>query len=239
MNANRHFLLLFFLLHSAVVFALDARAELVRINQQYAAAKGCSMNMSIAVYEKAEDTEPMQRFSGEMRRRSDAYYTSLMGQTTLMNANCQLVIDESRKVIYFDSRNAKEKQFRAPQADLSGLLDSALLPSSQLKLLAISAIRNTLEVTATSPSPVKRTVIHYHPVSLVILEVIYYYDTSDKDAIAKAVITYSAVLLGAEPDAALFSEKQFVVRKGNQWQPAPRWAGYQVIDITPQLTTPN
>ena len=229
--------ILLFNLASLQAFGLDARDELRRISKHYADAKGCSMKMTIAVFEKADDAQPMTRFTGEMRRRSDAYYSSVMGQTTLINTNCQVIVDEAREVIYYDGRNNSQKKFKVPETDLGALLDSSLSAKNKMSFLAQSAERNSIELLIPSGLPAARTVIHYHPTSLVIQEIVYYYDQKDKEAMGKAVISYSNVQIGPEPDASLFSEKQFIVKKSSQLLPAPKWNGYQVIDLTPELKT--
>jgi hypothetical protein len=189
------------------------------------------------VFEKSDDIQPLTRFTGEMRRRSDAYYSSVMGQTTLINTNCQVIVDEARKVIYYDGRNNSQKKFKVPESDLGALLDSSLSAKNKMSLLTQSAERNSIELIIESGIPASRTIIHYHPTTLIIQEIVYYYDQKDKDAMGKAVITYSNVQLGPEPDAALFSEKQFIARKNNQLIAATKWNGYQVIDLTPELKT--
>lgn len=227
------------LLLTSAVRAQTAREELLRINTLYAQAKAFSMQIDVAVYDKAEDQIPLQQFKGEVRRRPDAYYTSLMGHTTLVNSTCQIIIDEVGKIIYIDANNPNTDQLKAPAGDLTTLLDSALMPNQQISIAKKTAEQNTLELTTTGTSNIKRTLIKYHPTTYIIQQVMYFYDETDADAVGKAVITYSQVVLGTTPDAALFSEKKYITHKAGVYSPTPAYAGYRIVDITNQVKPPR
>lgn len=234
----RFFLPLFaVLIMSANLYALSPREELLAISQRYSKAQGFSMNISVSIFQNSKDVVPQQQYKGVVKKSSCCYYSNLMGQTSLVNDKCQIVIDDQLKVIYYDGQKIDAPKHNKNSYDLAVLLDSLVIPGNKIQFIS-GGNENVLEIIPVNGDFYKRMLITYMPSSHEITDVTYFFDETEEGSVGKVKIGYSQILLGDEPPEISFSEKTIIIKKNNIIQPAPAYAGYHVVDITEPVLLP-
>lgn len=220
------------------VHALTPREELLNLSKRYNDAKGFSMNINVAIYFSSQDAAPQQQYKGVIMKSSSCYYSHIMGQISLVNERCQIVVDEQQKVIYYDGQKIKSDIPKRSSYDFTSLIDSAVMPNNKVQFVS-QGNENVLEVIPVKADFYKRMLITYVSSSHEITDVTYFFDESDDGNVGKVKISYSQIQLGPEPAESFFSEKKFIEKKSNTILPSSAYAGYQIVDITEPVSLPT
>ncbi|MCW3071739.1 MAG: hypothetical protein JWO44_1629 [Bacteroidetes bacterium] len=219
------------LLMSAAMLSQNWKKDLLEMNKAYMNAKSFSMKVDVNSYAGLNDKKAFFRSAGEVVSSGSNYYTSMMGRITILNERCMLVVDHGQKMIVYKKNNPAS----APRNGFTiASLDSSMVmmeKNVKVKYLQDNAKEKRIELTYKS-GEIARMEIVLDPVTCLMREVVFYYNTSKDygNSLAKVVVTYTDTELDREVPDSFFSENNFLVSRKNEMLPLKKYEKYEVVN---------
>ena len=210
-------------------FAQETPLQVIgKMRKTYDDARSYSMHVTLRLFAKSQDASALVTAEGEVKVSGTNYYSSMLGKTTVVNDDYQLVTDEKQHVILVATAHHANKRDRA-----NTLLDSSLYEGYQLKFLEQSPTLNRIEIIVNDPEAGYNSIqLHIDPSNYTLVKVEYYYKKGSPgmSTYEKTTISYSNIKLNDKiPDSAFDSDEFFTQKKGELVQ-TPAYATYRLID---------
>ncbi len=231
---------LLLLLSSPLVHSQDEKKLIEKMNKAYMENSSFSMDVAVRLFATDGDIPSDMVHRGRVSKGKNEYYSSMMGQTTVCNSRCYLVIDEENRRILYSSANAS-KAFTKPLADPSAVTDS-LLKDSRLRTLSLEAGRRTIEIIPASSAMYDKIELTVNTANYALEKVVYLYKKAEDLPYKRVEMLYSNVSFAPKEDKTLYSEATYVSKQRGKLRGIGKWASYQVTDMSdfdPEKTYKN
>ncbi len=217
------------LLFFAPTKAADTPIQLLcKMNEAYAQAKNFSMKINMDFFAGANDITPIQNHQGEVVKRGDAYYSSIMGKITLSNLKRTIFVDNGQQLIIYSTHPDAKKM--KPGIDLPDTAEFGKSASYTYGQGTATAAR--IVIVPKDQSVYTRIEVLINRINNTLEEVVYQYVDSEEIAstVQRIRIRYSAITINKPVSDAYFSEAQFITKKNGQWTGVGRYLTYKVVE---------
>lgn len=212
-----------FFLMNGMLSAQDLKADIKESQHQYKDQDALSMKMNVT---HLEDDKVKEVRKVHLRRKGNNYLYTLDHITLLVNERCKLMIDEEQKYIVLEET---DEQFSL-DAWSPPSVDSLLNHCSEVKFEGISDQQKKYTLFLIDQEPIIRADIFMNASTLLTEKVIYYYERYEGQKDTKVVLDFKEMNTKPNFDLQVFSEKQFLTKKGESLEPTAKYSTYQLFD---------
>lgn len=189
------------------------------------------MDLTIEIFEKSTNKEPIMKYSGKMAKSNANYYSELMGKVTLINSNVNLVIDNNQKLILFKRVNKDNNTINKNSNSVPYSIDSTLLANSSGKYLVNNEKVKIIQVVNKN-SAYSKIEISIDPITYTMKQIIFYFKkyAGNETATEKVVINYKNIKMDVDIPNSSFSEQKFIHFSKKGVFVTNEYKGYKLID---------
>lgn len=241
MNFKKHYFSIIFLVSACIsnVYSQDWKADIRELNKTYLEAKSFSMDIIVETYENASDIKPVASYAGQVAKKEESYFTSMIGKITILNRHCILVVDNRQKIIVYKQNNNKNSQ---PSNFFTITnLDSALFLMTKdvdVKYLVNSTTEKCIQVTDKAMGGSKME-IWITPLKNTLNKIIYYTENTEGNTkvMKKVVVKYNNMKVNNSIPDEVFSEKKYIKKNISGISLTSDFSKYELVnesELTPQ-----
>ncbi len=204
-----------------------------KMKAKYENAKSISMALDYNVY-KGNSTKPVQTSRGHFNMKGEYSSMRVMGVTQLQNAEMQLMVDDSSRMIVANPVIKNPNYAEAMQLSVVDMCDSAVVVN---RVGNVSVYR--LFVKPGLAQEIGKLDIKIDSETSFIKELVMYYNyqmdfnmsSRERDiAIPRLQIIYQDVKINSDIPSSTFSTKRYFKSITPELVPNPKYSNYEVID---------
>lgn len=215
----------------AAVQAQTVQDVLRQAREAWTANEHLSMDVEVRVFETAASTQGNLLGTALLRKSGENYYSKFLGNELISTVHSTVIIDHTaRQISYLPEEGGKRRkkdQF-IPQ------LDSIAAMQDSLVYRGLVGTAHQLEVFHKT-GYITRTTYALSATTFLPERITYFYadaTVEDDPGAYKSELVYKNISFDVVK-TDLFSEKKYIVRKGETVRPAPAYATYRIVAAQP------
>lgn len=215
-------------------FAQDVKVDIQKINEAYSGHKSFRADLVYSLYASHADEVPHQTLKGVVQNQGSHQYSRMSDMETMINDQYALIINHERQTISLQPKFDRSSQIMQPVA-----LDSLtkICKDIQYQVLAGQHVAYDFYFDAYSYERIR---VVFDPENYVIQKFVFY----QKDPVELAPgqtpqairmeIAFKNIQINRSYPSNTFSEKKYVRKVGENFQPATTYASYELVNFLPK-----
>lgn len=217
----------------ALTLRAGEKEDILKMNEAFNRLASFSMNVEVKIFSNGTDVKPAQSFKGEARKSGNCFYSSMLGKTSLVNAEHALLIDVQQKLIVYDEVREENQKDKAALFK-SGLMmvDTALTKLYKLKYLVNNENIRRIEISRPKDKIYRKIELELDAKTSLIRSITYYYIKSEENGSPydRISISYTGLQADAKIAPETFSEKKYVSVKNTKVTATAAYKTYKIVD---------
>ncbi|MBS1635846.1 MAG: hypothetical protein JST26_07965 [Bacteroidetes bacterium] len=212
------------------VFAQTPQDDMIRMNKKIILATAYDVELEMKIYKDEHDAKPLYSYNGHTCRDGNKYFVSMMDRITLISENTVLLVDKRQHMILY---RPMDKNNAGTPSMLSGLNVDSLVKSVYQNVVYVSNTSDLKVIEIRNPGGDFKSIrFSIDAKTDMLKELVYVYSDEVKKNTqnARAVISFKSIKLGAVKDPVVFSDKQYISRKGKKVNPIGLYKAYKLVD---------
>lgn len=205
--------------------------EVIReMNKRYINASSFSMNIQVDIYDNTNSSNAAQTFKGSACKRKENYFSKMMGQTTIVNERCLLLVDDDNKVIQYEKKeNSNDSHLKG--MDIFSLLDSLPKNFKSIQFAEESVDRYYIRFESLDTDPAyKNFTIEVDKNNFTFMGITYVMKNEEDSPYDKIAIHYTDTKFDAPLADDVFSETKYIIKSKGKVAPSPAFSKYRLIN---------